>query len=263
MSKIAQRKILLTNDDSGDSPLLPFVVEVLKERGDLTVVVPKEERSWSSKSITRYGTLHLEPISLDNGNAYSLDGTPSDCANLGIYHLFDDKPDLVVSGINLGLNAGLGAFLASGTVGACLEANIAGLPAVALSQKLSKTLFRDWAKHRRISGGELARFRDQIRSHLKQVFGYLYDVEGFWNRPVMWNVNLPDQPASDCRVILTSLAPKLYGSCFKGEGNRFTHEVDFFLECGQGDTDAEVVKRGHISVTRVDIRELGRSGGSA
>ena len=55
-------------------------------------------------------------------------GTPADCVNLGIYNLLESKPDIVVSGVNLGFNTGLGFLLASGTVGACFEANIAGLP---------------------------------------------------------------------------------------------------------------------------------------
>ncbi len=258
MSTTDRPKILVTNDDGRDSPLLRFVIDVLKERGDLTILVPKEEQSWTSKSITRFGSLHLEPISLDGGRVYCLDGTPSDCTNLGIYHLYEEKPDLVVSGINLGLNAGIGAFLASGTVGACLEANIAGLPAVALSQELERGVFRTWAKGRAFPEETLARLREQIFSQLEEVFACLFQRAGFWKQPVMWNVNMPDRAAADCKVVITSLASNRYGSCFKAEGRRFYHEVDFFMAGGEENTDAEVVSRGHVSITPVDIRELGR-----
>lgn len=263
MSTTDRPKILVTNDDGRDSPLLRFAIDVLKERGDLTIVVPKEEQSWTSKSITRFGSLHLEPMSLDGGRAYCLDGTPSDCANLGIYHLYEDKPDLVVSGINLGLNAGLGAFLASGTVGACLEANIAGLPAVALSQELERGAFRAWAKKRAFPEETLARLRAQIPGQLEAVFARLFREADFRKRPVMWNVNMPDRAAADCEVVVTSLASNRYGSCFKADGRRFYHEVDFFMAGGEAHTDVDAVSRGHVSITPVDVRELGRRGRSS
>ena len=70
------------------------------------------------------------------------------------YHLFEEKPDMVVSGINMGINMGLGFVLSSGTVGACLEANIAGVPAVALSQELDGQVFVRWLEERKIGGRE-------------------------------------------------------------------------------------------------------------
>ena len=60
-------------------------------------------------------------------------GTPADCANLGIHSVFDTRPDLVVSGINIGLNHGLAFVMGRGTVGAATEGVIAGLPAIAFS----------------------------------------------------------------------------------------------------------------------------------
>ena len=118
--------ILLTNDDGPDSPLFTIAVEILSEMGNLEVVVPHAEQSWMGKAMTRYGDLRMEELSICGRQAHSFEGTPADCANFGIYHVCEKKPDLVVSGINVGSNVGLGFVFSSGTVGAGLEANLAG-----------------------------------------------------------------------------------------------------------------------------------------
>ncbi|MBN1141928.1 MAG: 5'/3'-nucleotidase SurE, partial [Deltaproteobacteria bacterium] len=100
-------EILLTNDDSHRSPLFQFIIEHLDALGRLTIVVPKEEQSWTGKSITRFKHLYVDEIALFGRGAFCLDGTPADCINWGIYHLYEGRrPDLVVSGINIGLNTG-------------------------------------------------------------------------------------------------------------------------------------------------------------
>jgi len=140
--------LLLTNDDSHDSPLFLHAIAALSRLGDVTIVVPATEQSWKGKSMTRYGALYVERIDLHGRAAWSVTGTPADCVNLGIYNLLPAPPDVVVSGINIGKNVGLGFLFSSGTVGACLEANIAGLPALALSQELTPADFRYWDEHR-------------------------------------------------------------------------------------------------------------------
>ena len=145
--------ILLTNDDSHDSPLFLIAIELLKQYGELTIVVPAEEQR---RGLVARG-LYVDKIDLHGTPAYSVTGTPADCVNLALYNLMEAKPDIVVSGVNLGFNTGLGFLLASGTVGACLEANIAGLPGLALSQEISFEDHREWDASR--SFGELVHTR--------------------------------------------------------------------------------------------------------
>ena len=156
-------EILLTNDDGPDSPLLGLVADDLRERGNLTVVVPKNEQSWTGKSMTRFRELRLERM---GDGAYTVDGTPPDCVNVAVHHLYEARPDLVVSGINVGSNTGIGFAFSSGTVGACLEANIIGLPAVALSQILGGGLFFEWTDNKRFPESELAANARQLLPHL-------------------------------------------------------------------------------------------------
>jgi hypothetical protein len=127
--------ILITNDDGIDSPTLVPLARCLRRLGTIRVVVPEAERSWIAKAITRFEALRVVPAEREGIAMHAVTGTPADCVSLGVHTLFDGPPDLVVSGINLGLNYGLAFLLSSGTVGAALEACLAGIPAIAFSER--------------------------------------------------------------------------------------------------------------------------------
>ena len=251
-------EILLTNDDGPDSPLLEFVAEDLRRRGNLTVVVPKNEQSWTGKSMTRFRELRLES---SGDRTFTLDGTPPDCVNVAVHHLYDTRPDLVVSGINVGSNTGIGFAFSSGTVGACLEANIVGLPAVALSQILGGDLFFEWTDNKRFPGPELERLRGQTRGVLDSVFGRLFERPGFWEDTVTWNVNIPSEVAEDWEVRDTYLSHTFYGSCFKKTGDVYRHDMDPPTLDVSEKADEGVVRAGHVSMSRLDMRTFGQLGG--
>lgn len=127
--------ILLTNDDGVDSPsLVPTIEAILRVplEIDLRVVVPDGERSWISKKISRFETLYHTDVEIAGYSVTTLNGTPADCVNFGIYN-FTPKPDLVVSGCNVGGNISLGHYLSSGTIGGMLEGVIAHIPSIAVS----------------------------------------------------------------------------------------------------------------------------------
>jgi 5'-nucleotidase len=255
--------ILLTNDDSHISPLFHFLIDKLRLLGNLTIVVPKEEQSWTGKAISRFRSLYLDTITLRDGQAYCVDGTPADCINLGIYHVFQKKPDLVVSGINIGINAGLGFALSSGTIGACLEANIAGIPAVALSQELARPTFMAWITDHSLPETEVTRLRAQTDLLIDRVFQSLCARADFLTRPVTWNVNFPDHLAANWQLVPASLGHTVYGSCFKKHGDRFRHELDGTLDDLRDNTDSRVIKQGHVSITPIDMRQLGQLDGES
>ena len=250
--------ILLTNDDSHISPLFHFLIDKLRTMGNLTIVVPKEEQSWTGKSISRFRYLYLDTITLRDGQAYCVDGTPADCINLGIYHVFQQKPDLVVSGINIGVNTGLGFALISGTIGACLEANIAGIPAIALSQEMRRETFMAWITDRSLPEAEVERLRAQTHLLLERVFQTLFARQDFLTQPVTWNVNFPDRLSPDWQLVPTSLSHTVYGSCFKLHGDRYQHELDGTIDDTRDYTDTWAVKQGHVSITSIDVRKLGQ-----
>ena len=127
-----RKRVLITNDDGFESKGLKALKEAIEEIAEVIVVAPTIEKSACGHSLTL--TRPLRFIELEN-NFYKLDdGTPSDCVFLSLSKLFkDNKPDLVVSGINLGANLGEDITY-SGTAAAAMEAVLQGIPAVAFSQ---------------------------------------------------------------------------------------------------------------------------------
>ncbi|MGQ4808128.1 5'/3'-nucleotidase SurE [Candidatus Entotheonellaceae bacterium PAL068K] len=251
--------ILLTNDDSHTSPLFRFAIGILKTLGHLTIVIPKKEQSWTGKSMSRFRPLSLSNIQLQGNTVYCVDGTPADCVNMGVYHICQQPPDLIVSGINIGINAGMGFFFASGTIGACLEANIAGIPAIALSQHLDRQAFQNWMQQQCLPPDEEERLRTQTQALLERVFATLLARDDFLCQPVTWNVNLPRTAAPNWHLVPTVLGHTVYGSCFKKHGDQYRHD----LELPQFDTrhhaDGTVVQQGQVSITYINIRELAQT----
>ena len=251
--------ILLTNDDSHNSPLFRFAIDFVKTLGEVTIVVPKHEQSWTGKSMSRFHPLSVSQMQLQGDTVYCVDGTPADCVNIGVYHLCPKPPDLVVSGINIGVNAGIGYLFSSGTVGACLEANVAGRPAIALSQSLAPPVFQALTHHRHIEADEEARLRTQTVAILERVFQTLLRHDDMFQRPVTWNVNLPYAAAPDWHLVPTVIGHTVYGSCFQPHGEQFRHAGGTSYTDRREHTDGMVVQRGQVSVTCIDMRQLGQT----
>ncbi len=124
-------RILVANDDGIYSPGIAALAEVASEFGDVRVVAPDVEQSSMGHAITASRPLAYRPTKLPNGiEAYRVNGTPADCVALGSYHW--DKVDVVLSGVNLGLNLG-NSIWHSGTLAAAKQAALLGLRGIALS----------------------------------------------------------------------------------------------------------------------------------
>jgi len=125
--------ILITNDDGIDAGGLKHLWKALRGFADLAIVAPNGERSGSGAAITFSTPLHPRSVEWeDDTPAWSANGTPTDCVKMAFNVLFDKKPDLTVSGINSGSNAGRTIFY-SGTVGAIIESTLQGVPGIAFS----------------------------------------------------------------------------------------------------------------------------------
>ncbi len=125
--------ILLINDDGVKSAGLLTAWKYLKELGEVVVVAPMEYMSGAGKSISVGKELRVRKQRIGDMLAYAISGTPADCILIGLFKLVRRKPDIVVSGINIGPNLGLDDFFSSGTVGAALEASIHGIKSVCAS----------------------------------------------------------------------------------------------------------------------------------
>lgn len=129
------KNLLVTNDDGVFSEGLKLLREALSEVADVTVVAPDREQSATGHALTLHRPLRLQKL---EDAVYSVDGTPTDCVNLGVLWLLKDTPpDLVVSGINFGFNIGDDVTY-SGTVAATFEGTLLGIPSVAFSQEVGE-----------------------------------------------------------------------------------------------------------------------------
>jgi 5'-nucleotidase len=132
---VSRPRILVTNDDGIFSEGIERLAAALSEVGDVYTVAPDQERSAAGHALTLDVPLRAKEI---GEKRWSVNGTPTDCVNWGVLHLLrDERPGLLFSGINLGLNLGDDVTY-SGTVSAAFEGALLGIPSVAVSQEIEK-----------------------------------------------------------------------------------------------------------------------------
>lgn len=122
--------VLLTNDDGYFSPPLAVLAARLRPACDVRIVAPDRERSANSLSLTLRRPLRLFKV---RPGTYAVDGTPADCIYLALKSLLPRRPDLILSGMNLGPNLGEQDISYSGTVAAAIQGTFLGIPSVAVS----------------------------------------------------------------------------------------------------------------------------------
>lgn len=236
--------ILLTNDDGITSPGLRALIAAFSGAGHRVLVcAPDRERSASSHSVTLTRPLHARPMDLPGADrAWAVDGTPSDCARLGLYLTRREGVDLVVSGINRGMNQG-GACVYSGTVGAALEASMSGTQAMAVS--LCTVAFGDGDDNDYGPAARLAvRVAEWQREHPQP-------------RGVILNLNVPVLPYERIKgIVPATLAPVFLETPAYVEGA--DDQGPNYLYCnGDGlpldDPEYDVVRsdRGYATLTRL------------
>ena len=169
-------RILITNDDGIHAPGLGVLEQIARALSDeVWIVAPEHDQSGVSHSLSLNDPLRLREV---GERHYAVKGTPTDCVIMGARHLMKAKPELVLSGVNRGRNAGEDV-LYSGTVAGAKEAAVLGIPAFALSQAYASHKGKEPYWQTPIQHGP-----DIIRRVLK---------EGV-PRDVLININFPDCP---------------------------------------------------------------------
>src|SRR5690349_4956882 len=128
-------RILVTNDDGIYSEGIRKLAKALEPLGEIAIVAPDREQSAASHALTLNRPLRLLQL---QANEWIVDGTPTDCVNLGVLKLFDGRrPDVVVSGVNFGPNLGDDVTY-SGTISAAFEGALLNIPSIAFSSLVGK-----------------------------------------------------------------------------------------------------------------------------
>lgn len=219
-------RILITNDDGiYASGLIPLVKWAMK-LGQVTVIAPKVEQSGKSHGIEIHKGFSLEKVELVDGvEAYALDSTPADCVRYAILGR-KDQYDLVISGINRGLNVGAD-IMYSGTVGAICEAANLGVHALAFSTSPA--------------------YYDRAVEKLDMAYDFVREHQ-LLEKNMFYNINIPAEPTG---IRITRQGGPYYSDEFTlRDGMVYPHGIDVFQPCDSDEVDTDCVLRcGMISIT--------------
>jgi len=232
-------RILLTNDDGVYAPGLQALRRELMKIGEVTVVAPAGEQSAVGHSITLLTPMIVQEVLDENQQpmGWAVEGRPADCVKLALLELLPEPPDVVISGLNAGSNAGINV-LYSGTVAAAIEGAFFERPSIAVSLEYSKPQPLDFPR-----AAELA------RKVIEQILDHALAGDA------LFNVNIPSLergPVRGVRVVPQNIAKYL---------ETFVRRVDprgrvYFwstpsMTCPEPhpDTDVIAMAEGYITVT--------------
>lgn len=224
------KKILVTNDDGVRSEGIHALAAALGRLGEVIVIAPHIEASAIGHALTLRRPLRMEQI---NDRVYEVDGTPTDCVNIGVSQLYAGLPDLVVSGINKGHNLG-DDITYSGTVAGAMEGALLGIPSIAVS--LARTRGPYDFEHAAAAAALVAE-------------GVL--ERGLPSR-VFLNLNVPEGRPKGLRVTLQARRNHV---TVVAEREDPRHRPYYWIEEGENDweahpqSDYQAVKDGYVSIT--------------
>jgi 5'/3'-nucleotidase SurE len=206
--------------------------------------------------MTRKEPLSTKLQEIGGIKAYLVSGTPGDCAALSIHNLYSKRPDIVLSGPNLGINSGLPYSISSGTLGGALVASISGTPSIALSCELSQEV---WAlMDARAKGEAFAEWKSDFE-RLGELAGVLAKRLIEINLPIagrVVSVNTPWQAKKTTPLKPTRVRPGVYGPLFgknpDGTYSLRPKEILFDDTPERILSDDICLRNGEISVTVLD-----------
>ena len=234
-------RILISNDDGYLAPGLAALVKACEGLGEIDVVAPEQNASGTSNALTLHRPLSVFRARGHDVMGYQVvNGTPSDCVHVALTGLLEQRPDLVLSGINNGANMG-DDTLYSGTVAAAMEGYLFGVPAIAFSLTEKGWLQLDAAAA-------------TARSVVEQVLARMTLA-----KPFLLNVNIP--PRADAAQLpreITRLGrrhasePVIRQQSPRGETIYWIGPAGDAREAGAG-TDFHAVAQGRVSVTPLQV----------
>ncbi|MDG6988360.1 MAG: 5'/3'-nucleotidase SurE [Nitrososphaerota archaeon] len=246
-----QRKlVMVTNDDSVQSNGIVELARAAAKHAEAIIVAPEQPQSATALSLTFHKPLRVGRVRRDNFECYAVSGSPGDSVMVGVNKILPRRPDLVVSGINIGDNDTFQDVLASGTVAAALEAAITGIPAIAFSMEVSgESLFAlEYDQPDFTNAGVIA----------SEIIGDVLE-HGMPEGADVLNVNFPRRVMPSTPIKLTDLGRRKYTDKVmvrKDPRGRayywlFGERLSEFPE--KSDAEAVLVKK-HVSITPMALK---------
>ena len=220
-------RILITNDDGIYAPGIRLLAEWAKTLGEVTVVAPKVEQSGMSHAIQFVKPIEIKRVDLMEGvEAWQMDSTPADCVRFGVFGL-NREYDLVLSGINRGVNVGVD-LVYSGTVAAIFEAARLG--------------------HRGIAFSTFPDSQEFASQYFSDVYEFITG-NNLFDKNLIFNVNIPDEVKG---MHLTYQGSQYFSDVFtKTEGDMYVQVGSRIEDVCPDDLkrDTVAIHKGYISVT--------------
>ena len=219
-------RILITNDDGIESPVLPRLIRWAQGLGEVVTVAPKVEQSGKSHAIDFTHPIEIKKVTLDSDiSAYSMDSTPADCVRFAVLGL-KEKFDLVISGINRGFNLGKD-IVYSGTIGAIFEAARLGIKGIAISTD--------------------PRSFDFAVDHLDRVYSFIKE-RGLFLENDLYNLNIP---IGNGEIKVTRQGGIYFTDAFIYKGDDMYEQAGEMVKSDSKDftLDTDCVRNGYISIT--------------
>nr|WP_321431324.1 5'/3'-nucleotidase SurE [uncultured Methanolobus sp.] len=245
------KKILVTNDDGVYSTGIHAAWKSVSDLGDVTVSAPMTQQSGVGRSISIFEPLRITQTTINGIDVNAVAGTPTDSVILGIFAVMKEKPDLIVSGFNIGENISTDTITTSGTIGAALEGASYGIPAIAASIQVME---------------EGDKFDDNRN------FQHDYDVaikvvnriakkvleHGLPENVDLLNVNIPHHAEDDPDIEITRLARKFFKTDVEERhdprGRPYYWIAGELLVDEEEGTDVHaIMNNGNVSVTPISL----------
>lgn len=225
-------RILIVNDDGVNAAQLLPLIKWCQKLGTTTAVVPKFEQSGKSHGIEIHKPFEAKEVELEPGiTAWAVDSTPADCVRFAVLGLKMEF-DLVISGVNKGLNVGAD-MMYSGTVSAASEAANLGIKAIALS-----TAPEDY---------------DSSTVHLDTIFDFIFEHK-LLEKNDIYNINIPDSPKG---ILITRQGGPYFTDEFLPIGDNLyrPHGYSIWEDRNDDTLDTDATFHGYISISPLTINK--------
>lgn len=236
-------KILITNDDGISAKGIWHLWNSLKDFANVTVIAPAVEKSGVGLALTLHKPITINPIKWQAGSsAWKITGTPADCVRFGLRVVLQEKPDLIVAGINKGSNAGRNV-LYSGTIGGVIEGTLRNIPGIAFSS---------------VEEDQDPNYK-QIEPYITPIVKHI--LEHPLSDGTILNVNFPEKVTAFKGVKMASqgrgflkedpqkrIHPK--GSAYYWHGGQWDHYDE------HEDSDVSLLKQGYVTAVPIHVDQL-------